>query len=121
MGLIHSGLNRGVYFSSCCKKSEVKELLIFVQSLDNAITNVFETHLFPFLLPQGHHMAPATPAIELLLKEERRRKGKHQSYVFLFHQERQTLSQSSDCYLLNLIGLNLFMAILACKRSRLSE
>ncbi|KAM9087123.1 uncharacterized protein AAG666_014963 [Megaptera novaeangliae] len=56
---------------------------------------------------KGHQMAPATPAIQPLLKEERRRKGEAPAISLPFHQEKQMLSQSSGCYRLYLTGLNL--------------
>ena len=52
-------------------------------------------------------MAPATPAIQPLLKEERRRKGEAPAISLPFHQEKQTPSQSSGRYRLYLTGLNL--------------
>lgn len=90
----------GDYLSSCCKKSAVKELLVFIQWLDNVITSVYVTHIsFPsVLLPQSHQMVSATPTIKFLLKVERR-KGQAPA-ISSFHQEKHKLSQSPGKYLL---------------------
>lgn len=51
-------------------------------------------------------MAPATPAIKSLLKEEKRRKGEAPAISLPFHQEQQKLSQSPGRYHLYLTGQN---------------
>lgn len=78
--------------------------MVFVPRLDNVITSVYVTHIsFPsVLLPQSHQMVPATPAVNFLLKVERRKKGQALA-LSSFHQEKYKLSQSPGKYLLYLI------------------